>query len=233
MIRRCVLFLIQCCFLVLSVSVVSSEALFQDERFQGEFTTDNLDRIIEEYSLFNGWFWTAEGNEIQNFHGHMNCPGWTESSVAIHHLKFRKGWYGCRWGVQRINPEAPSKYGYGECYGFSQFIGYLLSGERNPQHKWPFYYSVEEAGGLKVGDIVRVDYQVDGTDYRHSAVVYAVHGDEITFLQASGSSYNRISVDTGFSDGRVQDVRNLYQIAGLPYLKISRSKLNMDFTGSR
>ena len=32
---------------------------FSDDRFQGEFTTENLDRIIQEYELYNDWYWTT------------------------------------------------------------------------------------------------------------------------------------------------------------------------------
>lgn len=206
----------------------ADEFPFEDNRFQGVYTTENLDRIIDAYNLFQDWYWTSQGNTEQDFHGRLECPGWTESSEKVHHLRFLPGWYGCRWGVHRINPEAPSKYGYGECYGFAQFIGYLLSGERNPQHKWRFYYSIQDAGGLKVGDILRVEYIWKDISYRHSAVVYAVRGEEVTFLQASGSSYNQISVDAGFSDGFYQDVRSIEELAHLPYLKISRSKQNTD-----
>ena len=117
-------------------------------------------------------------------------------------------------------------YGYGECFGFAQFIGYLLDGEMNPQHNWDFYYSVEAAGGLRVGDIVRVEYRARGKEYHHSAVVYAVNGDEILFIQISSYNYNCISVGSGFSDGNHQNESSLEVISGIPGLKISRSPLN-------
>ena len=199
---------------------------FEDTRFQGSFTTENLNRIIEEYELHDGWYWSDDGQGDQTFHGRLDKPGWTASSDKVNHRAYLKGWYGARWGINRITLTNPGRGGYGECYGFAQFIGYLISGEKNPQHHWKFYYSLEDAGGLKVGDIVRDDYQWDGIDYQHSAVVYAVNGDEVTFIQASGSSYNRISVGIGFSDGFYTDVRYPEDLAALPFLKISRSPLN-------
>ena len=135
---------------------------------------------------------------------------------------YLKGWYGCRWPINRVMLTSPEKGGYAECFAFAQFIGYLLSGEVNPQHNWDFYYSIEAAGGLRVGDIVRVEYRKNKREFHHSAVVYAVNGDEVLFLQVSGGNYNQISIGRGFTDGNVEDLVNPDEIAAIPGLKVSR-----------
>ena len=78
------------------------------------------------------------------------------------------------------------------------------------------------AGPLQVGDIVRVEYRKNRRSIYHSAVVYAVNGDELLFLQVSGGNYNRISVGQGFTDGVVVDARSIEEISAIPGLKISR-----------
>lgn len=200
---------------------------FTDTRFQGVFTTENLDAIREEYELEDGWFWTTRGNEIQTYHGFFEKPGWTDTSVnKLRKKAYIPGWYGCRWNTDKVFAVAPSQGGWGECFGFAQFIGYLLSGDRNPHREWDFYYSLEKAGGFRVGDIVRVDYRANKKQYRHSAVVYAVSGNEVLFLQVSGGNYNRISVGMGFTDGNHTDEKDPEVISGIPSFKICRSPLS-------
>lgn len=212
--------------IALSVSSASASFEFSDDRFRGVFTTENLDAIIEEYELHDGWYWTTPARVPQTYHGVPDCPGWTDTAVnKAGRTEYLQGWYGCRWNTNQVLPTSPT-YGYGECFGFAQFIGYLLDGDVNPQHHWNAYYSVESAGGLRVGDIIRVEYRFRGRNYHHSAVVYAVNGDEILFLQLSSLNYNRISVGTGFSDGNNVEETSLEVISRIPSLKISRSPLN-------
>lgn len=206
--------------LFLPVSHALSDLQFSDDRFRNSLTTENLDAIIEEYELFDGWYWTTRANVDQDFHGRPDTPGWTSSAESTGRKAYLKGWYGCRWPVDRVWSYAPDRGGYAECFGFANFIGYLLSGELNPQHNWDFYYSVEASGPLRVGDIVHVEYKKSGV--QHSAVVYAVNGEEILFLQVSGSNCNLISVGRGFRDGYVLDARSLEEISALSGLKISR-----------
>ena len=73
---------------------------------------------------------------------------------------------------------------------------------------------------------MRTEYTWKEKPVRHSAVVYSIIDGEILFLQVSGSQYNRITV-SGFSDGHLKDLRTEEEIAKLPWLKISRSKLNI------
>ena len=207
---------------LLRLSPGPAEFIFSDDRFRNDFTTTNLDRIIEEYELYDGWYWTTEADVSQDFHGHPECPGWTTSVEAINLKAYQKGWYGCRWPIDHVRREAPDRGGYAECSAFAQFIGYLLSGEINPQHNWDFFYNTKASEGLRVGDIVRVEYRKHKHSYHHSAVVYAINGEEILFLQVSGGSGNRISVGKGFSDGNVENVTTLEQISVIPGLKISR-----------
>lgn len=178
---------------------------YVDTRFQGDYSTNNIDEILAEYELKNGWYWTTKENEIQTFHG-SPYPGWTDTSVNVNKKKgYNKGWYGYRWALtepiemitsKNKNPESSR----GECFGFAEFIGYLLSGNRYPQYsvskkgEWKRYDSLDAAGGLRVGDIVRI-----GT---HSAIVYKISGDKVTFIQAFGGSFNRLYIDTGFNSSK-------------------------------
>ena len=215
--------------LLLCVSCASAAGpfTFSDERFQGIFTTDNLNAIIEEYSLYDGWYWTTPADVLQTYHGVPECPGWTDTAVNQHELKgFLEGWYGCRWGTDRVPHAMPNAGGFGECFGFAQFLGYLLSGDVNPSRDWDFFYSLEKAGGFRVGDIVRVEYRANKKRYRHSAMVYAVNGDEILFLQVSSTRFNLLSVGRGFSDGNYTDETDPEIIGSIPSIKISRSSLN-------
>lgn len=220
--RRCltVIFIVVC--LLLPTRGSSAEFLFHDDRFRDKLTTENLDAIIEAYELYDGWYWTTPADITQDFHGHPECPGWTTSVEAAKRKDFLKGWYGCRWPVDHVRRMAPDEGGYAECFGFAQFIGYLLSGEINPQHNWDFFYSISASGPLQVGDIVRVEYRKNGRMVNHSAVVYAVNGEEILFLQVSGGNYNKISVGRGFTDGNIINATSLEEIASIRGLKISR-----------
>ena len=210
------------------VSASAASFSFSDDRFCGIFTTENLDAIVEEYELFDGWYWTTQADILQTFHGVPDCPGWTDTAVNVHGLKgYLDGWYGYRWGLDKVPAMMPNAGGWGECFGFSQFIGHLLSGYVNPSRDWRFYYSLEAAGGFRVGDIVRVEYRANKKLYRHSAVVYAVNGDEILFLQVSSTRFNRISVAGGFSDGNHINETDPEIVGTIPGVKISRSELNI------
>ena len=206
-----------------------AEDAFSDDRFRGIFTTENLDRIIAEYELNDGWYWTGEASVPQTFHGREGKPGWTDTAVNVYKYEgFVFGWYGYRWGKETINPGYPNDYGYGECFGFAQFIGYLLSGERNPHGKWTRFGSVYKAGGLKPGDIVRVDYKVDGVRCQHSAVVYSVEGNTVRFLQVSGSRFNLLRTGTGFYDGHLSNETDLNVIKKIPGLSVFRCPTNCE-----
>ena len=204
------------------ISLSAAEFLFHDDRFRGDLSTENLNAIIDEYELFDGWYWTTQADITQNFHGHPECPGWTSTSDTHFKNTWKKGWYGCRWPIDHVRKAAPDKGGYAECFGFAQFIGYLLSGEINPQGNWDFFYSFERAGDLCVGDIIRSEYRFKGRTYRHSAVVYAVEGSDIRFIQVSGGSNNRISVGAGFTDGNYINVTSVDEIRKLKGVRISR-----------
>ena len=149
--RFCCFFLVM--FLALPFASTALAAYnFTDDRFAGIFTTENLNAIIEEYELYDGWYWTTPANTAQTYHGIPECPGWTDTAVNRHNRSgFRKDWYGCRWGIDQVASYSPNTGGWGECFGFAQFIGYLLSGEPNPHKNWKCYYSMEAAGGLRVG----------------------------------------------------------------------------------
>ena len=225
--RCCLLFCLSLllCFPTFS-RAKAAPFFFSDDRFQGVFTTENLDAIIEAYELYDGWYWTTPGDVPQTFHGRPEAPGWTWSAEHMEYTGFLEHCYGCRWPIEHVRSVAPGQGGYGECFAFAQFIGYLLSGEINPQGRWNFYYSLEASDGLKVGDIVRMEYYGKEKNYEHSAVVYAIYGEEVVFLQVSGVGFNRISIGQGFSNGKNEQVTSPEEIGKLPGLKISRSALN-------
>ena len=200
----------------------SADFAFSDDRFRDNLSTENIDAIIEEYELYDGWYWTTPADTQQDFHGHAETPGWTTTVEEQHKKNYLNGWYGCRWPIDRVRKYSPDRGGYAECFAFAQFIGYLLSGEINPQHNWDFYYSLKASSGLQVGDIVRVEYRKNKHEIHHSAVVYAIYGEEILFLQVSGGNYNRISIGKGFTDGNVSDVRTVEELSAIPGIKISR-----------
>ena len=181
------------CLLLASVFLCVSPAFaafdFEDTRFQGVFTTENLDRIIKEYELNDGWYWTTRPYVTQTFQGVEDAPGWTDTAVNVYKRPYYKaGVYGCRWGCN--------------------------------------------AGGVRVGDIVRTEFTavVKGKEkkYYHSAVVYSVSEDEILFLQISGSLYNKIILGEGFADGYHEYLTTLEGLAKLPNIRICRSPLNHD-----
>ncbi len=202
---------------------------FSDDRFRGEFTTENLDRIIEAYDLHDGWYWTTPPYVTQTFHGREDAPGWTDSSVnAYGRPYYKKGMYGCRWGSNIVDADHPAQGGHGECFGFAQFIGYLLSGEYNPHGQWKCYYSLKAVGELRVGDLIRTEFTVGKTHYQHSAIVYSIDEVEIVFIQVSGSMYDRIILNEGFSDGYHPGMTTMEELEKLPNIRIRRSPLNMD-----
>ena len=217
------------CVVLLFIVPAPAEDSFSDTRFRGAFTTENLDRIIEEYELYDGWYWTGEASVPQTFHGREDKPGWTDTAVNVYKTEgFVYGWYGYRWGKETINPGCPNDYGYGECFGFAQFIGYLLSGERNPHGKWTRYGSVYKAGGLRPGDILRMDYRVNGVRCQHSAVVYSVDGDSVLFLQVSGSRFNLLRIKTGLYNGDLTNETDINVIKKIPGLIILRCPAECD-----
>ncbi len=203
---------------------------FTDTRFQGDYSTENLDAIIEEYELYDGWYWTTPMRVYQDFHGQEGKKGWTQTSMErFDPFYYTWGWFGCRWNWDELDI-SPNKYGWGECFGFCQFLGYLLSGQRNPHRDWVTFQSVREAGGLKTGDILRVEYTDEQGDHFHSAMVYSVDNENgrVTFLQVSGSNYNRIYIRRGFNGAGLAGTTKLSAIAVLPGLRVLRSADNLD-----
>ena len=125
-----------------------------------------------------------------------------------------------------ISAACPNDFGYGECFGFAQFIGYLLSGDVNPHGNWISYPTVAKAGGLRVGDIIRVEYEYGGEEYRHSVVVYSVDGDEVLFIQAHGGAYNRLGIRRGYNDGCRRNITSVSVFRRMKDIRICRSPLN-------
>ena len=225
--KRFRLLCLSVCAVFVFLHAASADFVFSDDRFRGVFTTDNLDRIIGEYELYDGWYWTTRPYAVQTFHGLEEKPGWTDTAVnVLGRTAYVPGYYGCRWNSNQVLPELPS-LGYGECYAFASFVGYLLSGEYNPYGHWNRFYSLNASGELRVGDIIRTEFtDKDNKKYHHSAVVYSVSEDEILFLQVSGSNYNRISVAAGFSVGNLKDLKTPDDMRKIPDIRIIRSPMN-------
>lgn len=210
-------------------SALASVGTFEDERFQGQYTTENIQAILEEYELNDGWYWVTRANEMQDYHAHKNTPGWTETTKRVFGGAFQPsvGWYGCRWNLDQVSAQIPNSDGWGECFGFAQFIGYLLSGDRNPHGHWTAYSSIKESKGLKPGDIVRICYEDAKGTREHSAVVYEVLDDQVIFIQVCGANYNKLSIRHGFY-GAGLNTTNLSRIAKAPGLRIYRAPENKD-----
>lgn len=209
----------------------AAEATFTDTRFQGDYSTENLDAIIEEYELYDGWYWTTPLRVYQDFHGQEGKKGWTQTSKErFDPFYYSWGWFGCRWNWDELNDSPPNKYGWGECFGFCQFLGYLLSGERNPHGRWAAFQSVNQARGLKPGDIVRVDFTDERGVHQHSAMVYSVDEKKgkVTYLQVSGSNYNRIYTRRGFTGAGLGGSVDLADLVRCPGLTVLRAEENLN-----
>ncbi len=224
------------CALLLAGGTISTfaraeQGTFTDTRFRGDYSTENLDAIIEEYELYDGWYWSTRPGVYQDFHGQKGKKGWTQSSEErFDPIVYTWGWYGCRWNWDVIDQGTPNREGWGECFGFCQFIGYLLSGERNPHRNWPVFHSVRQAGGLKPGDIVRVDYTDEKGPHQHSAIVYSMNEEDgtVLFLQVSGSNYNRMYIRRGFTGGGLGGTMDMTDIINCPGLLIMRAEENLE-----
>lgn len=207
----------------------AANGTFTDTRFQGEYTTENLDAIIEEYELYDGWYWSTQLNVYQTFHGQEGKKAWTQSSSErFDPFIYTWGWFGCRWNWDIVTPSPPNKDGWGECFGFAQFLGYLLSGDRNPHGHWAPFTSLGQARGLKVGDIIRIEYTDENGTHQHSAMVYSLEGDKVLFLQASGSNYNRMYIRQGFCGADLNGSTSVSEICSCKGLKILRAEENLD-----
>ncbi len=168
---------------------------------------------------------------FQDFHGHEGKKGWTQTSKErFDPFVYSWGWFGCRWNWDALDDSMPNTYGWGECFGFCQFLGYLLSGERNPHGRWVPFLSVKQAKGLKPGDILRVEYTDETGLHQHSAMVYSVDEEKgkVLFLQVSGSNYNRIYTRRGFTGAGLAGTALLSDIALCPGLRILRAEQNLD-----
>ena len=204
------------------------EFRFVDTRFRGEYTTDNLNAILEAYELNDGWYWVTKADVTQNYHAHENKKGWTQSSKEQAEAKgqdyfYNRGWFGCRWDCNEVQSGMPNAFGWGECFGFCQFLGYLLSGEVNPHGKWQHFNTVWEADGLRVGDIIRVEYTDEKGFHQHSAMVYSVTKERVRFIQCSGVSYNQLFINWGFHGANLGNTTLISDVRKFPGLRIHRA----------
>ncbi|MBR3018194.1 MAG: hypothetical protein IKH57_14160 [Clostridia bacterium] len=204
------------------------EFRFVDTRFRGEYTKENLDAILEAYELNDGWYWVTKPDVTQNYHAHENKKGWTQSSKEQAEAKgqdyfYNRGWFGCRWECNEVKSGMPNAYGWGECFGFCQFLGYLLSGEVNPHGKWQQFNTVWEADGLRVGDIIRVEYTDEKGFHQHSAMVYSVTKERVRFIQCSGVYHNQLFINWGFRGANLGNTTLISDVRKFPGLRIHRA----------
>lgn len=212
-------------------AALAAEGTFTDTRFQGNYTTENLDAIIKEYELYDTWYWSTPSNTYQTYHGQEDKKAWTQSSKErFDPFYYSWGWFGCRWNWDEVDPREPNKDGWGECFGFCQFLGYLLSGERNPHRDWASFRSVREAKGLKPCDIVRIEYTDETGFHQHSAMVYSVDEEKgkALFIQVSGANYNRIYTRRGYTGAGLQGSKDISDIINCPGVRILRAVDNLN-----
>ena len=114
MIYRATLFFLMILLLAgWSFSALAEDATFTDTRFQGDYSTENLDAIIEEYELYDGWYWTTQRNVYQDYHGQEEKKGWTQSSKErFDPFIYSWGWFGCRWNWDELNETFSRIRGY-------------------------------------------------------------------------------------------------------------------------
>ena len=117
------------CFSSLTpMNALASTGTFTDERFQGEYTTENLHAILEAYDLNDGWYWVTQAGVDQDYHGHPDTPGWTQTTEKMlgQSFYYSPGWYGCRWNLDQVYAPIPNSDGWGECFGFVGCAAVLL-----------------------------------------------------------------------------------------------------------
>ena len=113
-----------CCLLItflmfntLPIQHAYASGTFTDTRFRGKYTTSNIDAILSEYELKDGWYWTTQAGVMQTYHGTKHA-GWTWTAVDNKgKTGYEKGWYGCRWDWDVVNASDPNDKGWGECLG--------------------------------------------------------------------------------------------------------------------
>ena len=147
-------------YAVFSFSQALAAFSFSDTRFQNVLTTENLDAIIEEYELYDGWYWTTQADIPQTFHGHPECPGWTTTVDRNSRKAYQEGWYGCRWPIDHVRKAAPDRGGYAECFAYIVRVEYRKSGHE-------YYHSavVYEVNGEEI-----VFLQVSGGSYNRISI---------------------------------------------------------------
>ena len=116
----------------------------------------------------------------------------------------------------------PATYsGSGQCQGYAKYIGKQLTGVEpcgaahdgygnsvTPNKGWTMYSSVDAAGGLKVGDMIRIDTPEGG----HAAIIYSVgtgSNPQITVTEKWGSN---TTIHTGGDLNGTSSLRYLNQI---------------------
>ena len=160
--------------------------------FADSITTSAIKEVCNRYGFKSGAYWTYDYNKVDKTKSALDAAatsGYQASGVPYGSGKYRSQYYS---GSDTHYGEYIFRGGR-QCFGFVNFIGYQLTGSV-PTSSWTKYSSVQEvenAGGLKVGDVIRAG--------GHSAMVLTVSGSKITTVECWGGSNNKISVGGGFN----------------------------------
>ena len=133
----------------------------------GDYSTAAIQAICNKYGFATGKYWT-----------YNTKTGSATDYTASTHKRSEAGYAGYYY---------PNS-GYSECWAFTEFLGKQLSGTV-PLYNWTCYGSIEAAGGLKVGDILRAG--------GHSAMIYSINfaTGEFTVAECWGGKHgNYINV---------------------------------------
>jgi len=183
------------CVSVLSISMIAAMILLGNigavaENYRvGVFSTGNLQKILDAYSIKTGYYWgynTKENGAEYSYVANTEVPityTWSVNSDK-HGYSPNSDYYGYKYWIGNQSFE--------ECWGLAYFLGAKLSGVEPTE--WNVFYSIDAVnatGGVRVGDIIR--------GRRHSAIVYKVNNDgSFSVVQCGGSYCNVIDVDSCF-----------------------------------
>ena len=138
----------------------------------GDYSTAAIQAICNKYGFATGKYWT-----------YNTKTGSATDYTASNHGSNEAGYAGYKYP----KPLHKGDWYAAQCWGFAELIGYELS-KVMPTHNWTKYTSIEAAGGLKVGDILRAG--------GHSAMIYSINfstGD-FTVAECWGGGKNYINV---------------------------------------
>ena len=159
------------------IKLSTQSTAIQANDSDSKYSTSAIQAICDQYGYSSGRYWsynTTTGSSTA-------YTASTHKAVTVSSGNSgEEGWAGYKfptWGGWTSS----------ECWGFTEFIGYQLSGTV-PHYGWTSYSSYQAAGGLKVGDILRAS--------GHSAIIYSINFSTGEFFTAEcwGGNNNIIYV---------------------------------------